>query len=222
MRSWRYRTQEVAASSPASSIYDKGLRFACASRRALAASPIGRRASGWACARPACRFDLLRASFGDLEPLKPRRRRDATLLPPRRLLIYLLVYELRSLRARTRRFKLALKNVVIERGGAVQVEEWAGRYARAWEEADEEAAGALFTEDATYKSDPFREPYRGRDAIRGYWREVTATQVNVEVSMGQPMVAGKRAVVEWWTQMDNDGTPVTLPGALILDFVPFH
>jgi ketosteroid isomerase-like protein len=100
----------------------------------------------------------------------------------------------------------------------VDVEAWAGRYARAWEEADDESAGALFTEEATYRSDPFREPHQGREAIRGYWREVTATQDNVEVSMGRPMVAGQRAVVEWWTQMDNDGTPVTLPGALILDF----
>jgi hypothetical protein len=36
--------------------------------------------------------------------------------------------------------------------------------------------------------------------------------------VGQPTVAGNRAVVEWWTQMDNEGTPVTLPGAGILDF----
>jgi ketosteroid isomerase-like protein len=100
----------------------------------------------------------------------------------------------------------------------VQVEEWARRYARAWEEADDEAAGALFTEDATYRSNPFHEPHRGRDAIRRYWREVTATQSKVEVSVGRPMVVGKRAVVEWWTQMDNEGAPVTLPGALILDF----
>jgi SnoaL-like domain len=100
----------------------------------------------------------------------------------------------------------------------VQVEEWAERYARAWEAADDDAAGALFTEDATYRANPFHEPYRGRAAIRQYWREVTATQSNVEVAVGQPMVDGSRAVVEWWTQMDNEGAPVTLPGALILDF----
>jgi hypothetical protein len=100
----------------------------------------------------------------------------------------------------------------------VGIEEWAQRYARAWEEADDEAVGALFTDDATYRSDPFREPHRGREAIRAYWREVTASQSNVVVSMGRPVVAGSRAVVEWWTEMDSDGTPVTLPGALILDF----
>jgi len=36
--------------------------------------------------------------------------------------------------------------------------------------------------------------------------------------MGRPVVEGRRAVVEWWTEMDNDGTPMTLPGALILQF----
>jgi uncharacterized protein (TIGR02246 family) len=100
----------------------------------------------------------------------------------------------------------------------VRVDEWAQRYARAWEEADDEAAGTLFTDDATYRSDPFEEPHRGRDAIRAYWREVTASQSNVAVSVGRPVVAGNRAVVEWWTQMESGGTPVTLPGALILDF----
>lgn len=99
----------------------------------------------------------------------------------------------------------------------LDIGEWAERYARAWEEADDQAVGALFTEDATYQSDPFREPYRGREAIRAYWRHVTATQGNVEVLVGRTMVAGGQALVEWWTQMESDGTLVTLPGALLLD-----
>ena len=100
----------------------------------------------------------------------------------------------------------------------MHVDEWAERYRRAWEEADDEAAAALFTEDATYRSDPLQEPHRGREAIRAYWREVTAAQSDVSVAIGRPVVEGKRAVVEWWTQMDVAGEPVTLPGALILDF----
>jgi ketosteroid isomerase-like protein len=99
----------------------------------------------------------------------------------------------------------------------MNVEEWAERYARAWEDADDEAVGELFTEVATYRSNPFDEPYRGREAIRGYWRDVTATQANVEVAVGRTLVVGDRALVEWWTQMDSDGAPVTLPGALLLE-----
>src|SRR5919106_7025186 len=100
----------------------------------------------------------------------------------------------------------------------MDVADWAERYARAWEDADDEAVGELFTEDATYRSNPFQEPHRGREGVRRYWREVTATQRNVEVVIGRTMVDGDRALVEWWTQMDSDGTPVTLPGALLLDF----
>ena len=100
----------------------------------------------------------------------------------------------------------------------LSVDEWAALYARAWEEADAEAAAALFTEDATYLSDPFSEPHLGRDGIRRYWSEVTATQAQVEVRIGRTLTDGRRALVEWWTQMDSDGTPVTLPGALLLDF----
>jgi SnoaL-like domain len=100
----------------------------------------------------------------------------------------------------------------------MRVEEWAERYARAWEDGDDDAAGALFTEDATYASNPFGEPHKGREAIKAYWRKATGTQSGVTVVMGRPFVEGRRAVVEWWTRMDDDGTPVTLPGALILDF----
>ncbi len=100
----------------------------------------------------------------------------------------------------------------------MRIDEWAERYRRAWEDADDEAAGALFAADATYRSDPLQEPHRGRDAIRAYWREVTAVQSNVVVAVGRAIVDGDRAVVEWWTQMDVGGEPVTLPGALILEF----
>jgi ketosteroid isomerase-like protein len=43
----------------------------------------------------------------------------------------------------------------------VEVGEWAERYARAWEHGDEDAVAALFTEDAEYRSAPFRDAFRG-------------------------------------------------------------
>jgi hypothetical protein len=101
---------------------------------------------------------------------------------------------------------------------ALPLEKWAERYAYAWEAADDEAAGALFTDDATYRPNPFEEPYRGRDEIRRYWREVTAKQARVDVRIGWTVAHGARGVVEWWTEMDSEGTSVTLPGALLLDF----
>jgi ketosteroid isomerase-like protein len=100
----------------------------------------------------------------------------------------------------------------------MEIAEWIERYRQAWESADADAAAGLFTEDATYRSNPFRPPHRGRAAIHAYWISATESQSNVKVTMGRPVVDGRKVVVEWWTEMDDDGSPVTLPGALILDF----
>lgn len=95
---------------------------------------------------------------------------------------------------------------------------WAENYARAWEDADAEAAADLFTEDATYRSNIFEEPHLGREGIKAYWRQVTSTQRDVEVRMGRPIGDGDRVAVEWWTTMEDDGRPITLPGCLLLTF----
>jgi len=100
----------------------------------------------------------------------------------------------------------------------MDLNEWAERYARAWETADEGAAAELFTENATYRSNIFEDPHHGRDGIMSYWRQVTATQSNIRVQMGRPLVDGDRVALEWWTTMDNEGAPVTLPGCLLLRF----
>ena len=46
---------------------------------------------------------------------------------------------------------------------------WIDAYRRAWETSDPAAVGALFTSDAEYLTAPFREPWRGRDAIVEGW-----------------------------------------------------
>ena len=72
------------------------------------------------------------------------------------------------------------------------VDEWAERYGRAWEDADEDAIAALFTEDAVYRSAPFREPFRGESELRAYWRRGAGVQKQVRVRMGTPFVDGER------------------------------
>ena len=96
--------------------------------------------------------------------------------------------------------------------------DWIEAYRRAWEERDAEAAAALFTSDATYRSNIFEEPHQGRDGVRAYWESVTSTQSDVRVRMGRPYVDGDRVAVEFWTNMKVDGDDVTLPGCLLLDF----
>jgi uncharacterized protein (TIGR02246 family) len=60
--------------------------------------------------------------------------------------------------------------------------DWLERYRRAWVERDADAAARLFTEDATYREQPFQAPFVGRTAIRNYWANVTALCRNRRVS----------------------------------------
>ncbi len=48
---------------------------------------------------------------------------------------------------------------------------WLDRYVAAWKSYDEQAIGALFSEDATYRYHPEDDPVRGRDAIVADWLE---------------------------------------------------
>ena len=99
-----------------------------------------------------------------------------------------------------------------------RIADWAESYRRAWESADPEAAAALFSDDASYRNDIYQEPNRGREGVADYWSSVTSSQTDVRVRMGTPYVDGDRAVVEFWTNMTVDGTPLTLGGALLLRF----
>lgn len=98
---------------------------------------------------------------------------------------------------------------------------WLERYRRSWEEGDADGAAALFTEDAVYRSSPFREPHVGTDGIREYWTGATSRQSNIRVLIGRPIVEGNRVAVEWWTTYsDAEAGERTLPGILFLRFAP--
>ena len=96
--------------------------------------------------------------------------------------------------------------------------DWLARYRRAWIERDADAASRLFTEDATYREQPFEAPFVGRTAIRAYRSKVTASQTNVELRYGKSIVDGRRLAVEWWANLQADGAPLTLAGEFLLLF----
>jgi hypothetical protein len=100
----------------------------------------------------------------------------------------------------------------------VEVGEWLEHYRSAWEDRDPDAAAALFTEDAVYRSSPFREPHLGRDGVRAYWARATASQSDVNVRLGRPITEDGRTAVEWWTTMRDANGEITLPGILFLRF----
>ncbi|HXV33935.1 MAG TPA: nuclear transport factor 2 family protein [Gaiellaceae bacterium] len=100
----------------------------------------------------------------------------------------------------------------------MNAEEWIAAYGRAWVGRDPEAAAALFTEDAVYRSSPFRQPHAGSEGIRDYWARATSTQEELDLRFGEPVVEGSKVVVEWWAIMRDEGAWITLPGCLLLRF----
>jgi hypothetical protein len=100
----------------------------------------------------------------------------------------------------------------------VSTEDWIAAYGRAWVDRDPDAVVSLFTEDAVYRSSPFREPHVGSAGIRDYWTRATSTQEELDLRFGDPVVEGRKAVVEWWAIMRDEDAWITLPGALLLRF----
>lgn len=100
------------------------------------------------------------------------------------------------------------------------VRQWVDAYADAWRNRDADAAGALFTEDSSYRSHPLQDVHRGSAGVHAYWADVTSTQDAVQVHMGSPVESrdGRRAAVEFWVRMHSSGDPVTLIGILFLRF----
>ena len=104
---------------------------------------------------------------------------------------------------------------VVDRGA---LEDWLSRYGRAWETADPDAAGDLFTEDATYRETPFDELMEGRDEIRRYWQEIPDTQR--DISFGWEVVGTDPVVVRWragYLRL-RDRARITLDGVFLLEF----
>jgi hypothetical protein len=101
---------------------------------------------------------------------------------------------------------------------ATTVADWLAEYRRAWMERDPDAAAALFTENASYRVQPYEEAHTGRAGVRSYWANATSTQDAVELQYGTPVVEGNRAAVEWWVTLRNEGTEITLAGEFMLRF----
>lgn len=97
---------------------------------------------------------------------------------------------------------------------------WLDGYGRAWEARDPDAAAALFGESAEYDETPFDEPFRGRAAIREYWRSATSTQRDVSFSYEIQSVASDQGIAHWSAEFIRaaSGRRVRLDGILVLHF----
>ncbi len=97
---------------------------------------------------------------------------------------------------------------------------WVDGWTRAWPEKDADAIAALYTEDAVYRSHPFREPHRGGVGAREYARWAFESEESVEVWFAEPLVSGDRAAVEYWAILRSEGKDATLAGTTLLRFAP--
>lgn len=98
------------------------------------------------------------------------------------------------------------------------VGKWLDLFGQAWRDRNPQGAAELFTVDAVYRSDPFRQPLVGRTAIADYWARATGSQSAIQVRFGDPLVQGDRVAVEWWSTVMKDGASTTDAGGLFLTF----
>jgi ketosteroid isomerase-like protein len=81
-----------------------------------------------------------------------------------------------------------------------RVTDWIDGYVRAWNSNDPQDIGALFIDDATYRTEPFAEPWRGRAEIVERWLERKDEPGNSEFAWKPLAAAGDLAIVEGTTR----------------------
>ena len=100
------------------------------------------------------------------------------------------------------------------------VRRWADGWMSAWPVGDVDAIEGIVSEDMSYSSHPFREPFLGRVGVRQYVEQAFDEESEVQPRFAAPIVAGSSAAVEYWATMQENGEPVTLAGCGFLSFDP--
>lgn len=95
---------------------------------------------------------------------------------------------------------------------------WTRTWKDGWESLDPEPILARYAPDALLSTEPFREPYRGREGVRQYVTAALREEEDPRVWMGEPIVDGDRASISWWASLREDGADATLAGTSVLRF----
>ena len=85
-----------------------------------------------------------------------------------------------------------------------RVANWVRRYVEAWNTNDPDHIGALFTDDAVYYTAPFREPWRGRDAIVEGWLDAKDVPGDTEFDFEVTAIDGDLGIVRGETYYKAD------------------
>src|SRR6266581_6549576 len=77
---------------------------------------------------------------------------------------------------------------------------WVEAYRRAWESNDPDEIGALFADDARYFTEPFAEPWTGRETIVRSWLERKDEVGDTEFRYQIAAVCDDVGFVRGWTR----------------------
>jgi hypothetical protein len=95
---------------------------------------------------------------------------------------------------------------------------WADTWQREWPNAAVEALWNLYDRDVRYLADPFGEVIRGAPDLRRYFADVFAEEAELTAWIGEPIVEGQRASIEWRATLLENGQPVSIVGTSTLRF----
>jgi ketosteroid isomerase-like protein len=90
------------------------------------------------------------------------------------------------------------------------VQRWLDAYVDAWRSYDPAAIAALFSDDASYAYQPYREPVRGRDAIVADWLESPDVAGSWDASYEAYTADGERAVAVGQSRYFENGKLASL------------
>jgi hypothetical protein len=76
----------------------------------------------------------------------------------------------------------------------------------------------LYAPDARFSSQAFREPHHGQEGVRQYVEQAFSEERDTRVWIGEPIVSGDRAAIEWWAAVVENGVEITLAGVSVLRF----
>ena len=97
---------------------------------------------------------------------------------------------------------------------------WIDAWIAGWTTHDPDVIAARYAEDCEFRSHPFRETFRGRDAARTYASQAFAEERRADPTFDEPIVdADGRAAVEYRARIvATDGKEATLVGVTVLRF----
>lgn len=77
--------------------------------------------------------------------------------------------------------------------------DWVRRYRVAWESNDPQDIGSIFSAEAEYLTEPYAEPWRGRDEIVARWIEAKDEPGDTDFEFEVAVISGEYGIVRGTT-----------------------